>query len=134
MLPVELHVNISAPREEIFDLVSDLALRVAWTDNYQSYFRLAHPKSQGEGAGARYVMRAPAWRQWVETSIVEADRPRKLVERTHGGRGGKTSGAIVWNLENLGPRLTRVELTIMSEPGTPREILKEKLGVRRWIK
>src|SRR2546423_6020083 len=131
MLPVELHVNISAPREEIFDLICALGVRVAWTDNYQSHFRLAYPDSKGVGAAARYVMRAPAWRQWVETSIVEADRPRRILERTHGGRGGKTKGAIVWELENVGRDLTRVQLTIWSEPGTPREGLKAKLCVRR---
>ena len=134
MLPVELHVTISAPREDVYDLISDLGLRVAWTDNYQSFFRLAHPNSKGQGAGARYVMRAPAWRQWVETSIVEADRPRKILERTHGGRGGRTKGAVVWELENAGRGVTRVDLTIWSEPGTPRERFKEKLGVRRWVK
>lgn len=134
MLPVTVHAHISAPREKIFDLIADLGLRVAWTDNYQSHYRLAYPNAVGEGAGARYVLRAPAWRQWVETSLVEADRPRKIVERTHGGRGGKTEGAVVWELDDVGSGLTRVELTIFSEPGTLREKLKEKLGFRRWVK
>ena len=134
MLPVELHVHISAPREEIFDVISDLAVRVAWSDNYQSQHRLAYPKSTGGGAGARYVLRAPSWRQWVETSIVEADSPRRLVERTHGGRAGRTKGGILWELESQGRGLTRVDLTIWSEAGTLRERFKEKLGFRRWLK
>src|SRR5436190_4521040 len=134
MLPVELHVHISAPREEIFDLISDLSRRVAWTDNYQSQYRLAYPKSTGEGAGARYLLRAPSWRNWVETSIVEVDRPRRLLERTHGGRAGKSKGGVLWELEPVGSGLTRVDLTIWSETGTVRERFKEKLGFRRWLK
>src|SRR4051794_24591114 len=134
MLPVKVHAHISAPREQIFDLIADLGLRVAWNDNYQSHYRLAHPLAVGLGAGARYVLRAPSWRQWVETSVVEAERPRKLVERTHGGPGGKTKGAMVWELDTVGRGLTRVELTIFSEAGTPREKAKEKLGFRRWVK
>src|SRR5919201_5696432 len=134
MLPVELHAHISAPREEIFDLISDLSRRVAWSDNYQSQYRLAYPKATGEGAGARYLLRAPSWRNWVETSIVEAHRPRRLVERTHGGRGGKSKGGVLWELEPVGRGLTRVDLTIWSEAGTPRERFKEKLGYRGWLK
>jgi len=70
----------------------------------------------------------------VETSIAETDRPRKMVERTHAGRGGKTKGGIVWELETVGRGLTRVDLTIFSEAGTVREMFKEKLGFRRWVK
>jgi polyketide cyclase/dehydrase/lipid transport protein len=134
MLPVELHVHISAPREEIYDVISDLGLRVAWCDNYQSQYRLAWPNSKGEGAGARYLLRAPSWRNWMETMVVEADRPRRIVERTHGGRAGRSKGGIVWELESLGSGLTRVELTIWSEAGTLRERFKEKLGFRRWLR
>jgi hypothetical protein len=134
MLPVRLNVHISAPREEIFDLIADLGVRVAWCDNYQSQFRLAYPDSTGDWAAARYLLRAPSWRQWVETSIAETDRPRKMVERTHAGRGGKTKGGIVWELETVGRGLTRVDLAIFSEAGTLREMVKEKLGFRRWVK
>ena len=134
MLLVELHVHISAPREEIFDLISDLSPRVAWTDNYQSEYRLAYPKSTGEGAGARYLLHAPSWRNWVETSIVEVDRPRRLLERTHGGRAGRSKGGVLWELEPVGSGVTRVDLTIWSDAGTLRERFKEKLGFRRWLK
>src|SRR5436305_3071409 len=134
MLPVEIYVHISAPREEIFDLISDLGVRIAWCDNYQSQYRLAYPKSAGEGAGARYLLGAPSWRKWEETMVVEADRPRRLVERTHGGRYGRSKGGIVWELESVGSGLTRVELSIWSDAGTPRERFKEKLGFRRWLR
>jgi uncharacterized protein YndB with AHSA1/START domain len=134
MPSVELTAYISAPREKIYDVVADLGLRPAWTDNYQSEFRLANPKSYGEGAGARYLHDAPSWNQWVETTIVEADRPRRIVERTKAGRYGRTQGSIVWDLEPAGSGLTRVTVAIVSEVGTPRERFKEKLGFRRWLR
>jgi uncharacterized protein YndB with AHSA1/START domain len=134
MLPVEVHVHISAPREEIYDLISDLGARPAWTDNHESDYRLAHPKSQGEGAGARYLLRAPSWHKWMETEIVEADRPRRVTERTHGGRYGRSKGSIVWELEPVGRGLTRVDVTLWSDAGTLREKFKEKLGFRGWLK
>src|SRR5256885_15589153 len=82
MLPVELHVHISAPREEVFDLISDLGVRPAWSDNYQSHYRLAWPNSKGGGAGSRYLLRAPMRKKWEEPSIVEAHGARRIVERT----------------------------------------------------
>ena len=33
-----------------------------------------------------------------------------------------------------GRRLTRVDMTMWSEPGTPREAFMEKLGARRWLR
>jgi uncharacterized protein YndB with AHSA1/START domain len=134
MLPVELTAYISAPREKIYDVIADLAVRPAWTDNYQSEFRLAHPKSSGEGAGARYLHDAPMWNQWVETTIVEADRPRAIAERTKAGRYGRSLGGILWELESAGSGLTRVHVSIECEVGTPRERFKAKLGFRRWLK
>jgi uncharacterized protein YndB with AHSA1/START domain len=134
MLPIELHAHISASREEIFDLISDLGVRPAWNDHYQSNYRLVNPQSRGAGAGARYLMDAPMWKCWVGTSVVEADRPRRIVERTAGGRGGKSAGGIEWEITPMGRGLTRVALTIWSETGTPRERFKEKLGFRRWVR
>lgn len=134
MDPVSVHTVIAAPREEIFDFVADLANRPAWMDHWQADLRLAHPKPTGEGAAARYRLAAPRNRQWVETQIVEADRPRRIVERTRGGRLNRTDGEVVFELSRQGRSLTRVELTIRSEAGTPRERVLEKLGARGWTK
>ncbi|HEX8075909.1 MAG TPA: SRPBCC family protein [Thermoleophilaceae bacterium] len=134
MLPVTAHTFISAPREEIFDFVADLANRTAWTDHYTSELRLENPKSVGVGAAARYRLDAPRYRSWTETEIVEADRPRRLVEVTRGGRGGKTRGEVTIELIRQGQGLTKVEMTIASEPGTPREALMARLGARPWLK
>ena len=134
MLPVTVDAHISAPREQIYDLVVDLALRPAWCGSWLSDYRLANPRAQGKGAAARYRLDAPGNTQYVETSIVEVERPRLIVEATHGGRNGKTLGEVVWELSRAGNNLTRVQLTVQSEPGTPRERVKEALGTRRWTR
>lgn len=134
MVPVHVHTTIAAPREEVFDFLCDLSYRPAWMDHCTSDLRLVDPRSDGVGAAARYRLQAPRYKPWVETQIVEADRPRRILERTRGGRANLTHGEIVFELSRQGRGLTRVELTIWSEPGTARERFLEKLGARRWVK
>ena len=134
MLQVTAHTFISAPREELFDFVADLANRAAWTDHYTSELRLENPRSVGVGAAARYRLDAPRYRSWIETEIVEADRPRRLVEVTRGGRAGKTRGDVTIDLIRQGQGLTKVEMTLVFEPGTPREAFMARLGARPWLR
>jgi polyketide cyclase/dehydrase/lipid transport protein len=133
MLPVAAHAAISASREEIYDTIADLALRPAWCDHFQKDFRLAHPRSTGKGAAARYLVDAPLSSLWMEVTVVEADSPRRLVERAHGGRNGRTKGGVTWELTRAGQGLTRVEMTTWTEAGTARERFKERLGMRSWM-
>jgi uncharacterized protein YndB with AHSA1/START domain len=133
MLPVTVQTSISAPREDIYDYVSDLSQRPAWCDHYLKDFRLAHPRSQGVNAAARYFIDAPLSSLWMEVTIVEAERPRLIVERAHGGRNGRTKGGVTWELTRAGQDLTRVEMTAWSEAGTPREAFKERLGMHGWM-
>jgi hypothetical protein len=134
MVPVHAHTTIAATREEIFDFVADLSYRPAWCDHFISDFRLAHPKSEGVGAAARYRLQAPRYKPWVETQIVAAERPRRVAERTRGGRSNRSGGEVVFELSRQGRDLTRVELTIWSEAGTARERFLERLGSRPWVK
>ena len=134
MVPVTAHTSIAASREEVFDFIVDLANRPSWMDHCASELRLAHPKSAGVGAAIRYRLHLPRNRQWVQSQIVEADRPRRVVEATSGGRLNRNRGETVFELSRQGRSLTRVEMTVWSEPGSPRERLLEKLGARRWTK
>ena len=134
MIPVTVQAFISAPREELFELIADYGVRPAWCDHFMDDYRLAHPDARGQGAGARYMLDAPGWKHYVEVTIVEADGPRRIVEALRGGRNGKTRGEIVWELSREGQGLTRVEVTFATEPGTPREAFKEKFGSRGWTK
>ena len=134
MLPVTVDAYISAPREELYDWIADLASRPAWCDHFQKDYRLAHPRSHGSGAAARYLLDAPRARMYVETTIVEGERARSIVEATHGGRYGRTKGEVVWEISRAGHGLTKVEMTTQWETATPRERFKERLGSRRWLR
>jgi hypothetical protein len=134
MIPVTVHAFISAPREELFDFIADFGVRPAWCDHFVDDYRLASPHSTGRGAGARFLLDAPGYRHYVESTIAEADGPRRMVEALHGGRNGKSSGEWVWELSRQGTGLTRVETTLAWAPGTPREAFKEKFGSRGWTR
>ena len=134
MVPLRLHAFVSAPREQVFDLLVDMAARPSWTDHYMHEFRLENTRSAGVGAAARYRIDAPLYRQWVETEIVEADRARRVVEATRSGRLGHTSGEVSYELTPQGRSLTRVDMTISSSPGTARERFQERLAFRPWLR
>jgi uncharacterized membrane protein len=134
MIPVTVHAFISAPREDLYDFIADFGARPAWCDHFMEDYRLAHPRATGEGAGARYLLAAPGYRHYVETTLVKAEKPVGMVERLHGGRNGRSRGELKWELSREGVGLTRVEVTLEWRPGTPREAFKEKLGGRRWTR
>ena len=134
MIPLTVHAFISASREELFDFIADYGVRPAWCDHFMTDYRLAHPDAHGEGAGARYLIATPGYKRWVEATIVAAERPRRIAEAIHGGRNLRTHGALEWELSREGRGMTRVEVTMTNEPGTPREALKERFGSRRWTR
>jgi uncharacterized protein YndB with AHSA1/START domain len=134
MLPVTVQLSISASREELYDHIVDLAMRPAWCDHYLKDYRLVSPRSRGVGAGARYLIGFPRGRLYMETSIVEVESPRRIVERAHGGRNLRTKGGVTWELTRAGSGLTRVEMTYWHDAGTPREAFKQRLGMHGWMK
>lgn len=134
MIPVTVNAFISAPREDLFDFITDYAVRPAWCDHFMGDYRLVTPDARGTGAGARYLLDAPGYKRYVESSIVAAERPRLIAEAVHGGRNLKSHGGFEWELTREGSGLTRIELTMTYEPGTPREAFKEKFGARGWTR
>jgi uncharacterized protein YndB with AHSA1/START domain len=125
---VTVQTTISAPREEVYDFVADLAGRPAYTDHFLEDFRLARANPVGKGAAARFKVRG----QWAELAIRDADRPRRIVEEARIGRLGRNRALAVYELipEAGG---TRVELTTYSEPKTAIDRLRQR-GAHRWIK
>src|SRR5256885_6985738 len=84
MGPISVTRAIDAPRERVFDLLFDLANRPAFTDHFIGDLRLERFESAGVGAAAR--MRIERGGLWLETVIVEAERPYRILERGKGGR------------------------------------------------
>lgn len=134
MRPFTVHASIAAPREVVFDFVADLAARPAFSDHYMLDFRLAHPRSSGVGAAARFKLDAGLASTWVEIGIAECDRPRRIVERSRLWRAGRTPAAAVYEFVPDAGGITRVELTMWSDPATRIDAFKEALGARGWLK
>ena len=134
MRPIRANVTISAPREQVYDFVADLANRVSWCDHYQRELRLTRPRSSGRGAAARFLLKAPFNRTWVETSVVEYSPPRVLRETLRLRRLGRTPGFVEYDFEPVGAAATRIQLAIWTEPATRLDRFKESLGMRSWLK
>ncbi len=124
MRPFTVHASISASREAVFDFVSDLAARPAYCDHYMSDFRLAHPRSRGPGAAARFIVDAPLFSTWAEITVAEYDRPRRIAERGRIRRLGRTRAGAVYEFVQDVHGMTRVELTVWTEPATRLDALK----------
>jgi uncharacterized protein YndB with AHSA1/START domain len=134
MNPIEAHVTISAPREEVYDLMVDLASRPAWCDHYQRDYHLTRPRSAGVGAGARFKVKARLNKTYVGLGIVEAARPRLIREELRLWRLGRTRGYALYELEPVGRGATRVQLSLWTEPATRLDAFKESSGARRWLR
>jgi uncharacterized protein YndB with AHSA1/START domain len=131
--PIESRITISAPRDEVFEFIADMANRVAWMDHFLKDFRLNRVHSVGVGAGANFVIDSPLFPLRAEYQIVESEAPRYLRERGRIGRWGRTTGWTEWELaESYGS--TEVTVTVWSEPGIRWDAIKEGMGARPWLK
>jgi uncharacterized protein YndB with AHSA1/START domain len=131
--PVESRIVISAPREELFAFVNDMANRVSWMDNLLQDYRLTRVHSVGVGAGAAFKIDAPFFPPRAEFQIVKVEPPRLIVEQGRIGRWGRTTGWTEWEFaDNHGS--TEVTVTVWSEPGIRWDGVKESFGARPWLK
>ena len=128
MCPVNAEIAIDVPREVAFDFVADLANRPAFTDHFVRDFHLLRVESSGVGAGARIRFVAPPQAIWMDTTIVELERPQGISERGNGGRWNRIPSATEWELiAGPGP-LTTVRVTYWTEPENSLDRLKEVIG------
>ena len=104
MDPVSVSIVVSAPREQVFDYLQDIANHPEFTDHYLVDWHLTRMDSVGRGAGARFRVKAPGNRfSWADVTFAEVDRPHRIVEigphrqeqphphprRLRAGRGGR---------------------------------------------
>ncbi len=130
---VTVSTVITAPREQIFDFVCDLAARPAYTDHFMRDYRLARVNPVGIGAASRFQLKAPFAKEYAELQITEVDRPRRIVEEIRVGRRGRNRSLAIYDFSDEGHGVTRVELTTFSEPATPIDRIKE-LGAAGWVR
>ncbi len=138
MGPVSAEIEIDVPRQRVFDAISDLALRPAFTDHFLASFHLTRIESTGVGAGARFRIAVRPRSVWMDTTIVEVDGPHRLVERGRGGRVNRIPSTTLWELTEGPGSLTKVRVSFWTEPSNPVDRGLELLSAasipyeRRW--
>ena len=129
-----VHTHVQARREAAYELIADVAARPAWCDHFMKDYRLVTPRSVGVGAGGRFRLDWRGGRRYVEFTIVEARSPRRVVEEGRTGRLGRTRYGAEYELTESSRGMTRVELTVWTEPENAAERMREALGFGRFMR
>jgi uncharacterized protein YndB with AHSA1/START domain len=133
--PITVDVTIARPREEVFEYLADIANHAEFNDHFLVDWRLTREDSYGYGAGARYRVEAPLSRfSWADSTIIEFERPRKIVEAGRMGKYNRIRQLGVYELEPGPGGTTRVTFTLLTEPKTITDQIMESFGARRWTK
>jgi uncharacterized protein YndB with AHSA1/START domain len=133
--PFTVEVTIDRPRDEVFEYLADIANHAEFTDHYLVDWHLTREDSYGEGAGARYRVRAPLNRfPWADATFTEVEPPRRIVERGRTGKFNRIKTRGVYELEPASGGTTRVRFTLETLPDKPSDRLLEKLGARAWMR
>ena len=109
------------------------APRPAFADHYLKDYRLARANPRGKGAAARFLLDAPIFSERGELAIVEADRPRRIVEEARVGRRGRSRAVAVYDFTPEAGGSTRIELSTYSEPATMIDSVKQARS-HRWMR
>jgi len=133
--PFTVSTTISAPREEVFEYLADIANHPEFTDHYMVDWHLTREDTYGVGAGARFRIKAPLRRfAWADVTLAEVQSPFRIVER---GRGGKYNRIRMVGTYTLSPGpsgTTKVEYTLETETNLLSDKLHEAIGGRGWTK
>jgi uncharacterized protein YndB with AHSA1/START domain len=135
MDPVTVSIVVDRPREQVFDYLQDIANHAEFTDHYLVEWHLTRLDSVGRGAGARFRVKAPppAGRfAWGDVTLVEVDRPHRIVEVGRTGKNNRVRTLGVYELAPAASGTTRVQFTLQTQPATLADRLLEGLGARRW--
>lgn len=128
MGPISAEIEIDASREAAFELLSDLARRPTFTDHFLTGFHLTRIEARGEGAGARFRVKAPLRSPWEDTTIVSLEEPFKIEERGAGGRSNRIQNRTVWEIEPGKAGMILVRLTHWTAPTQHIDKLVESLS------
>jgi uncharacterized protein YndB with AHSA1/START domain len=133
MGPVSAEIEIDAPREEVFALLLDLSARPSFTDHFLTGFHLTRIDAIGAGAGARFCVKAPLRKVWMDTTIVSTDPPFQIVEEGEAGRGNRIRNHIAWELKQAPGSLTSVRVSHWTEPAAIDRALETLSGGSFWL-
>jgi uncharacterized protein YndB with AHSA1/START domain len=128
MGPASAEIEIDVPRERAFEAICDLSRRPSFTDHLLTDFRLTRIEPFGVGAGARFRFRLWPRSFWADTTIVEVEAPRRIVEHGRGGRNNRIPTRTAWELLEGPGSLIRVRVSFWTEPSNPVDVVLEKLS------
>ena len=135
MDPLTVSILVSAPPEQVFDYLQDIANHAEFTDHYLVDWHLTRVDPVGVGAGARFRVKMPGNRfNWADVTFAEVERPRRILEL---GRTGKSNRIRTMGEYQLAPAAggnTRVSFTFQTMPATFADRLLEGFGVRAWLR
>jgi uncharacterized protein YndB with AHSA1/START domain len=133
--PVTVSVVVSAPQEQVFDYLADIANHSEFTDHYLVEWHLTRIDSVGAGAGARFRVKAPGARfSWADVTFAEVQRPQRIVEIGRTGKYNRVRTLGVYELSPAPGGATRVSFTLETIPATFADRLLESLGARSWFR
>lgn len=132
MGPISAETEIDVPRGRVYEFLSDLALRPAFTDHFLADFHLTRLESQGVGAGARFRVEQPLRSVWMDTTITELEPEHLIVEHGQGGRVNRIRTRTVWELTEGPGSLTTVRVADWTEPGPVDRVLELASGASFW--
>ena len=128
-------IVVSAPREQVFDYLQDIANHPEFTDHYLVDWHLTRIDSVGTGAGARFRVKAPGNRfSWADVTFAEVDRPHRIVEVGRTGKNNRVRTLGVYELDPAAGNSTRVRFTLETRPATLSDRLMEGFGARGWTR
>lgn len=135
MEPFTVSTNIQRPREEIYEYLADIANHAEFTDHYLTDWHLTRVDTYGQGAGARFRIRAPLQRfAWADMVLAELQPPYRILEHGRGGKYNRIRMLGVYTLQPVSGGATKVQYTFETEPRLPSDKLMEILGGRSWTK
>jgi uncharacterized protein YndB with AHSA1/START domain len=133
--PVTVSVVISAPREQVFDYLQDIANHPEFTDHYLVDWHLLREDSVGLGAGARFRVKIPANRfSWGDSTFTEVARPHRIVEVGRAGKANRVRTLGVYELAPAPGGATRVQFTLETQTAVLSDRILETFGGRAWLK
>ena len=129
MDPVTVSIIVSAPREQVFDYLQDIANHPEFTDHYLVDWHLTRIDSVGLGAGARFRVKAPGNRfSWGDVTFVEVERPHRIVEV---GRTGKNNRIRTLGVYELAPGARRRDARAVHARDRARDAVRSPAGGAR---
>ena len=132
---VSVETTIAAPREQVFEYLSDVANHAEFLDHYLVDWRLLREDSVGTGAGARFRVKTPLNRfSWGDMTLAELAAPYRIVEKGRFGKFNRTRRLGVYTLSPGAAGTTRVQYTLETDPPLPSDKLLEALGGAFWTR